>query len=33
MRASDAGNSEVSILNRMLRPETPMISPKPRGTF
>ncbi len=28
MSASDVGNSEVSILNRMLRPETPMISPE-----
>jgi hypothetical protein len=26
MRASHAGNSEVAILNRMLRPEAPMIS-------
>jgi hypothetical protein len=26
MRASDVGNSEVSILNRMLRPGAPMIS-------
>jgi len=28
MRASDVGNSEVSILNRMLRPGAPMISPE-----
>src|SRR5215472_17301393 len=28
MHASHAGNSEVSILNRMLRPEAPMISPE-----
>jgi hypothetical protein len=28
MRVSHAGKSEVSILNRMLRPETPMISPE-----
>jgi hypothetical protein len=27
MRVSHAGSSEVDILNRMLRPETPMISP------
>ena len=27
MRVSHAGSSEVAILNRMLRPETPMISP------
>jgi hypothetical protein len=28
MRASEVSNSEVSILKRMLRPETPMISPE-----
>jgi hypothetical protein len=28
MRVGHAGNSEVSILNRMLRPDTPMMSPE-----
>ncbi len=28
MRVSQAGHSEVSILNRMSRPEVPMISPE-----
>jgi hypothetical protein len=28
MRASHAGNSEVAILNRMLRSQAPMISPE-----
>jgi hypothetical protein len=28
MSVAHAGNSEVSILNRILRPETPMLSPE-----